>query len=216
MRRPLVALLVALSALAGCVGSATPPAEDDVTPAGTVEPRADDAAEDEETPAPAPATNSTSSQAGGGGASGQANATSTSKNQTPVPPPPPPPRARQVNGEGSVTLKARAACPPEPAPCPPVEHEAAPVELALPEPNPAKAVLVAAWEAGQTTASLAFNVTTPEGVVVASAEGESPLTLTLPADALKGAAKLLVAAAPPAPGAMAQQTYQLTLSLEYA
>lgn len=217
MRRPLVAFLLALSALAGCVGSATPGGDDAGTPAATRDPGPGGEAGEGNTPGTPtkPASGNATGNGNGGGTTTQANSTSTSKNQTPVPPPPPPPRTREVAGEGHVTAKARTPCP-DPAPCPALEHEAAPVEMALPEPNPYKATLVAAWDAGQTTAILTFNVTTAEGVVVAQGEGESPVSLTLPADLLKGTAKLLVAASPPTPGVIAQQDFQLTLSLEYA
>lgn len=214
LRALLLALLALAPLLAGCTrGDDTPaaeaPAEGDLQ---AQESRMDggDAAPDQGSAAPPPRAGNATQPA-----PATPPPTTGASNHTPVPPPPPPPRTREVTAEGSVTAKAGVPCQP-PAPCPPVQHEAPPVELALPEAGPAKATLVAAWEAGQANATLAFNVSTPEGVPVAAGEGAPPLTLVLPADAMRGVAKLVVTASPVSPGLMVGQRYNLTLSLEYA
>lgn len=211
----LVALLLLSATLAGCANldGDDPPADPSgpVTTAGNRDATPSEPSTGGDPTPPAddpPATNETSS-------SGTTSTNQTSGGAETSEPPAAGPRVHEVTGEGAVTAAAAPPVCQPPAPCG-VGHEAEPVRLALPEAGPASAVLVIEWSATvNPTAMLAFNASTPDGVVLATGSGASPVTLNLDAGLLGAAQEIVVSAGAPGPGAVAQATYKLVLTLEY-
>lgn len=133
--------------------------------------------------------------------------------QTP-PEPPGPPRIVVVEDDAKAQAAVGAPCLGAVRPC-----SRGPIEtavLSVPEGSPSAATMSARWNATNELATTGrIEVRAADGIV-AETEGESPLGIELPLDALAAPMDLTVMFGPATGSAMVEQTAHVVLRLEYA